>query len=257
MNQKLSMLALILILNAANVYAGDLLHNLIRQSNANWWEIGQVIAQNPQLVNDKNKSNQTPLYIAANHGYANIAQILINGGARVNETCEYKSLTRTALGIAVSGMHVGVVEVLLNAGAFYTLDAHYGTQKNLLIDAAYAAYIKNADPLRVLSIMTMLLNAGHPVDDHVFQAAVNWCPSEVVCMLAQRKNFAKQFGVCRTHFASYPGLLKDLLGTVVILSKEEKDIIENNINVCTDWSMEEKEAMVTMVKKHGWRPKEG
>ncbi len=245
-----SLYTLLLMLSTGNLCAGPL-HNLIEAHNANTRDVYDFIRQFPSLVNTKDTYGRTPLHRAAYLGHADITQALIIADASVDATYQSFGFRSTALGLAVRNFHAEVARVLLKAGARYDLEICFGEQKDLLIDAAFAASKHNGDPLQISDTIDVLLEAGHPVSEHAFQAAVNWCDIAIIRTLMRHGNFVHRLGVCRTNHASYPELLEEMLHEVPELSNGEQQIIETNIVQSTDWNEEQKQRMIQTLRLHG------
>lgn len=100
-------------INAKSHSGGTLLH---RAAETNNLSLLQYLLSKKALVNLRGRNRQTPLYVAAAHGYEQVVQALIQEGADVN-ALGMTSPDIYTLSVAINNKHIGVVKRLLQAGA--------------------------------------------------------------------------------------------------------------------------------------------
>lgn len=93
---------------------GDRLLHLVAESNN--LRLLQYFLSKKALVNLRGCNTQTPLYIAAAKGYEQIVQALLQAGADANQL-GMTSIGNRTLSVAINNKHLGVIRMLLKAGA--------------------------------------------------------------------------------------------------------------------------------------------
>ena len=84
-------------------------------ANKGHYEIAELLLQNGAKVNAKGKKEVTPLHLAAQKGHYEVAELLLQNGAKVNAKKEFEKYT--PLHEAIRLNHSKVVELLLENGA--------------------------------------------------------------------------------------------------------------------------------------------
>ena len=82
-----------------------------------------LVEEHPAIVNVKNSSNETPLFMATYFGYLPIIEYLVENGANIHQV-ESKG-EYNALHLAVSRGHTSVVEYLINIGSDWNARSGY------------------------------------------------------------------------------------------------------------------------------------
>jgi cytohesin len=80
--------------------------------------VNALLEDNPALVNSQDRMGVTPLYCAADHGFKELVELLLNKGANVNAK---DVLGRTPLYVAAKEGHKDVVGLLLAHNAEYNI----------------------------------------------------------------------------------------------------------------------------------------
>ena len=110
---------LIIVALSGTVYAGEI-HNLVLSGNIA--KVKAFLDKNPQTLNEKDTImglyDWTPLHIAAQRGNLEIAQLLIDRGAKINEVT---SDGQTPLHLAAMGGYTKVADLLINWGALISI----------------------------------------------------------------------------------------------------------------------------------------
>lgn len=110
-----------------------LLHLAAYFGNVPWAKL--LISKHARLILRKDNYGRTPLSWAVNQGHREMAELLLDHGARVN----FKDRSMlTALHIAVSGQHRDVMSVLLKHGARLEAKAEHGDTDTPLMRAILA-----------------------------------------------------------------------------------------------------------------------
>ncbi|XP_032676835.1 ankyrin repeat domain-containing protein 50 isoform X3 [Odontomachus brunneus] len=100
-------------INQADSYGRTVLHTLAADGNASLLELALSIYPQAKLETS-DRHGQTPLNLAARHGYADVVRVLLIAGARADHAdCD----GWTALRAAAWGGHTQVVTILLERGA--------------------------------------------------------------------------------------------------------------------------------------------
>jgi hypothetical protein len=86
-------------------------------------DIKVMLTKNPELINKKNKSGDTPLHYAALGGYKEVVELLCACGADVTAQDKFG---HTPLHCAARGGHKEVVEFLCACGAYVTAQDKFG-----------------------------------------------------------------------------------------------------------------------------------
>ncbi|XP_050464471.1 ankyrin repeat domain-containing protein 50-like isoform X4 [Cataglyphis hispanica] len=121
-------------INQADSYGRTVLHTLAADGNASLLEL--ALAACPQAkLEAVDRNGQTPLNLAARHGYADVVRVLLAAGARADHAdCD----GWTALRAAAWGGHTQVVEQLLKHGAM--VDCADWDQRTALRAAAWGGH---------------------------------------------------------------------------------------------------------------------
>jgi ankyrin repeat protein len=249
MNKQRSIIALILILNASNVTAGRLLHNLIGRHDVRDNEVEDFIIRNPALVNDKDNAGWTPLHTAAHWGHARIAEMLVYYGADINAikpTHRDEIHMGTALGLAVHGQKANVVKVLLAAQARTDLDLKRYSSGPAVQQEDYLEWAAQRGDIPTVDV---LLQAQYPVSSNALHEAANWGDPQLVLKLIQAGAPVdkSRLGKCGRNHKYYPAVFPILLRASSWISSQEEMIIKENINQNQVWSQEEKQEMIHRV----------
>ena len=78
-------------------------------------DVNMILSQDSSLLNyQQPETKETPLIVAADKGFADIAKVLIEKGANLNLQDSYKN---TALYVALKKDHKDVAELLMQKGA--------------------------------------------------------------------------------------------------------------------------------------------
>jgi len=77
----------------------------------------EILGREPQLVNTHHFDGHTPLGLAAYFGHEEAAAYLLDSGADVNLRGRDGNLDNMPLHAAIAGNHIGIVRLLLRAGA--------------------------------------------------------------------------------------------------------------------------------------------
>ncbi|XP_072761084.1 uncharacterized protein [Anoplolepis gracilipes] len=121
-------------INQTDSYGRTVLHTLATDGNASLLEL--ALAACPQAkLEAVDRNGQTPLNLAARHGYADVVRVLLAAGARADHAdCD----GWTALRAAAWGGHTQVVEELLKHGAM--VDCADWDQRTALRAAAWGGH---------------------------------------------------------------------------------------------------------------------
>ncbi|XP_018398416.1 PREDICTED: ankyrin repeat domain-containing protein 50-like isoform X4 [Cyphomyrmex costatus] len=121
-------------INQTDSYGRTVLHTLAADGNASLLEL--ALAACPQAkLEAVDRNGQTPLNLAARHGYADVVRVLLAAGARADHAdCD----GWTALRAAAWGGHIQVVEQLLKHGAM--VDCADWDQRTALRAAAWGGH---------------------------------------------------------------------------------------------------------------------
>ncbi|KAL0118776.1 hypothetical protein PUN28_009445 [Cardiocondyla obscurior] len=121
-------------INQTDSYGRTVLHTLAADGNASLLEL--ALAACPQAkLEAVDRNGQTPLNLAARHGYADVVRVLLAAGARADHAdCD----GWTALRAAAWGGHTQVVEQLLKHGAM--VDCADWDQRTALRAAAWGGH---------------------------------------------------------------------------------------------------------------------
>ncbi|EFN67711.1 Ankyrin repeat domain-containing protein 50 [Camponotus floridanus] len=121
-------------INQVDSYGRTVLHTLAADGNASLLEL--ALAACPQAkLEAVDRNGQTPLNLAARHGYADVVRVLLAAGARADHAdCD----GWTALRAAAWGGHTQVVEQLLTHGAM--VDCADWDQRTALRAAAWGGH---------------------------------------------------------------------------------------------------------------------
>lgn len=84
-------------------------------------EVRRLLAQDGSLVTTRDADGSTPLHCAAWKGHADIARLLIEAGANLNDENENDHWGTTPLHAAAHGNRRAVAQVLLDHGADLTV----------------------------------------------------------------------------------------------------------------------------------------
>ncbi|XP_025157073.1 ankyrin repeat domain-containing protein 50, partial [Harpegnathos saltator] len=121
-------------INQADSYGRTILHTLAADGNTSLLEL--ALSTYPQAkLETADRHGQTPLNLAARHGYADVVRVLLVAGAKVDHAdCD----GWTALRAAAWGGHTQVVEQLLKQGAM--VDCADWDQRTALRAAAWGGH---------------------------------------------------------------------------------------------------------------------
>ena len=99
------------ILNTPSAIAGEI-HKAALNGDSN--KVGELLAQDPELISSSDSDKRHPLLLAASGGHLDIVNLLIAKGADVNASTPWDG---TALHVASCNGHSEVVKTLLSHGA--------------------------------------------------------------------------------------------------------------------------------------------
>jgi len=118
--------------------------------------IKALVADHPEIVNVKNSTDETPLYMASYFGYLPIIEYLVENGANIHQV-ETKA-NWNALHFAVKRGHTSVVEYLINAGSDWNAKTGYGDTPLIIA----CRFNKNNSHLEIIK---MLLTLGTDITE--------------------------------------------------------------------------------------------
>ena len=101
--------------SAAGMMSSDGWTPLHVASQNGYLEIAQVFIEHGASVDSEVADGQTPLHLASHYGHLEIAQVLIAHGASVDKEEEYE---QTPLCVASRNGHLGIAQVLIEHGAY-------------------------------------------------------------------------------------------------------------------------------------------